>query len=78
MTRQLLHLVIGGELKDPTSTEFVDLAKVDVVGLHPNYAEAGEGLAGQGAGHDRQRPRALFRRPSPSAADPVAPADPPV
>jgi hypothetical protein len=40
MTKQLLHLVIGGELTDPTSTEFVDLAKVDVVGLYPNYAEA--------------------------------------
>jgi hypothetical protein len=25
MTKQLLHLVIGGELKDPTSTEFADL-----------------------------------------------------
>jgi len=40
MTKQLLHLVIGGELKDPTTTEFVDLDKVDVVGLYPNYAEA--------------------------------------
>ena len=40
MTKQLLHLVIGGELTDPTSTEFVDLAKVDVVGLYPSYAEA--------------------------------------
>ena len=35
-----VDLVLGGELKDPTSTEFVDLAKVDVVGLYPNYAEA--------------------------------------
>jgi hypothetical protein len=33
MTKQLLHLVIGGELTDPTATEFVDLAKVDIVGL---------------------------------------------
>ena len=40
MAKQLLHLVLGGELKDPTSTEFVDLAKVDVVGLFPSYAEA--------------------------------------
>jgi hypothetical protein len=40
MTKQLLHLVIGGELKDPTSTEFTDLAKVDIVGLYPSYAEA--------------------------------------
>ena len=40
MTKQLLHLVLGGELKDPTATEFVDLAKIDIVGLYPNYAEA--------------------------------------
>ena len=40
MTKQLLHLVIGGELKDPTSTEFADLGKVELVGLYPSYAEA--------------------------------------
>lgn len=40
MAKQLLHLVLGGELTDPTSTEFADLAKVDIVGLYPNYAEA--------------------------------------
>ena len=38
--KQLLHLVIGGELKDPQSKEFVDLSKVDIVGVYPNYAEA--------------------------------------
>jgi hypothetical protein len=40
--RQLLHLVIGGELKDigPDATEFKDLSKVDFVGAYPNYSEA--------------------------------------
>ena len=38
--RQLLHLVFGGELVDPASIEFVDLEKVHVVGVFPNYAEA--------------------------------------
>ncbi len=40
--RQLLHLVIGGELKDigPKATEFKDLDKVDFVGAYPNYEEA--------------------------------------
>ena len=40
--RQLLHLVIGGELKDigPNATEFKDLDKVDFVGAYPNYEEA--------------------------------------
>ena len=37
---QLLHLVIGGELKDLDSVEFRDLSKVDLVGAFPNYAEA--------------------------------------
>ena len=38
--RQLLHLVIGGELKDVAGTEFRDLRKVDLVGAYPSYAEA--------------------------------------
>ena len=37
---QLLHLVIGGELKEVASTEFRDLSKVDFVGAYPNYAAA--------------------------------------
>ena len=37
---QLLHLVIGGELKKVGETEFRDLAKVDFVGAYPGYAEA--------------------------------------
>lgn len=40
MAKQLLHLVFGGELADPTGTEFVDLDKLDIVGIFPNYAEA--------------------------------------
>ena len=40
MAQQLLHLVLGGELVDPQSTEFKDLSKVDIVELYPNYAEA--------------------------------------
>jgi hypothetical protein len=38
--RQLLHLVIGGELKDVAGNEFADLSKVELVGAFPNYAEA--------------------------------------
>ena len=37
---QLLHLVIGGELKNVGEHEFRDLKKVDLVGAYPNYAEA--------------------------------------
>ena len=38
--QQLLHLVVGGELDDVKSVTFKDLAKLDVVGFYPNYAEA--------------------------------------
>lgn len=38
--RQLLHLVIGGELKDLEHIEFKDLAKVDLVGAYPSYEDA--------------------------------------
>ena len=40
MTKQLLHLVIGGRVKDTKSTEFENLDAVDVVGVFPNYASA--------------------------------------
>lgn len=39
--KQLLHLVIGGELKALEGpAEFRDLSKVDFVGAFPNYSEA--------------------------------------
>lgn len=38
--KQLLHLVIGGQLKDVTDIEFEDLSKIDFVGAYPNYTAA--------------------------------------
>ncbi len=38
--KQLLHLVLGGELSQLDGTEFKDLSKVDIVGVYPNYATA--------------------------------------
>lgn len=38
--KQLLHLVIGGELSSLEGVTFSDLSAVDVVGLYPNYASA--------------------------------------
>ena len=40
MTKQLLHLVFGGDLVDPSTHEFVDTESLDIVGIYPNYAEA--------------------------------------
>ncbi len=39
-SRQLPHLVFGGELVDLDGTEFKDLTKLDIVGIFPNYASA--------------------------------------
>ncbi|MCX7312247.1 MAG: DUF4170 domain-containing protein [Hyphomicrobiales bacterium] len=39
-TKQLLHLVIGGELSKLDASEFKDLSKVELVGVYPNYATA--------------------------------------
>ncbi|PWE17689.1 DUF4170 domain-containing protein [Marinicauda salina] len=41
---QLLHLVIGGELKEvgPRAHEFKDLDKVEFVGAFPDYQSAKE------------------------------------
>ena len=38
--KQLLHLVLGGELENIEGITFKDLSKVDLVGVYPNYAEA--------------------------------------
>jgi hypothetical protein len=39
-SRQLLHLVFGGELKDLGGTDFKDLNRLDILGIYPNYATA--------------------------------------
>lgn len=39
-TKQLLHLVFGGELTTLNSMEFRDLDNLDIVGVFPNYETA--------------------------------------
>jgi hypothetical protein len=39
-SKQLLHLVFGGELVDPGGAEFVDTEALDMVGIYPNYRMA--------------------------------------
>jgi hypothetical protein len=39
-TRQLLHLVFGGEVEAPDAVTFKDISKLDIVGIYPNYKEA--------------------------------------
>ncbi|HEY4201035.1 MAG TPA: DUF4170 domain-containing protein [Devosiaceae bacterium] len=38
--KQLLHLVIGGEMENINDITFKDLSAVDIVGVYPNYAAA--------------------------------------
>ena len=38
--KQLLHLVIGGELKEVAGTEFRDLKALDFAGAYPTYSDA--------------------------------------
>ncbi len=38
--KQLLHLVLGGELVDLDGTEFKDPQKIDMVGVFPDYKSA--------------------------------------
>ncbi|MEQ1710493.1 MAG: DUF4170 domain-containing protein [Hyphomicrobium sp.] len=39
-SKQLLHLVFGGELQALDKSEFRDLSKLDIIGIYPNFAEA--------------------------------------
>jgi hypothetical protein len=39
-SKQLLHLVFGGEVVAPDSSEFKDLSALDIVGIYPNYNAA--------------------------------------
>ncbi len=47
MTKQLLHMVFGGELNDLKEIDFKDLSALDVVGFYPSYAEAHKAWLGK-------------------------------
>ena len=38
--KQLLHLVFGGEVKDPQGQDFVDPDNLHIVGIYPSYEKA--------------------------------------
>lgn len=37
---QKLHLVMGGRVSDPQGLDFVDLTKLDIVGVFPDFSSA--------------------------------------
>jgi hypothetical protein len=44
---QKLHLVMGGRVSDPQGLDFVDLEKLDLVGVYPDYASAEDAWRGK-------------------------------
>ena len=42
-----LHLVMGGRVTDPRKLDFVDLEKIDLVGVYPDYASAEDAWRGK-------------------------------
>jgi hypothetical protein len=39
-SKQLLHLVFGGEVVSPDRAEFKNPSELDIVGIYPNYKSA--------------------------------------
>ena len=46
MENPLLHLVFGGEVRDPQGVDFVDSDNLDTVGIFPCYKTALEAWRG--------------------------------
>jgi hypothetical protein len=42
-----LHLVMGGRVSDPQTLDFVDLNRIDLVGVYESFAEAEEAWRGK-------------------------------
>ncbi|MFZ5700728.1 MAG: DUF4170 domain-containing protein [Pseudomonadota bacterium] len=36
----MMHLVMGGRVRDPQGVDFDDLSKIDLVGIFPDFASA--------------------------------------
>jgi hypothetical protein len=47
---QKLHLVMGGRVRDPQGLDFVNLEKMDLVGVYPDYASAEDAWRGKAQG----------------------------
>ena len=48
---QRLHLVFGGELVDPQTNVFRDVAQIHIVGMFPNYESAFRAWKGEARYH---------------------------
>lgn len=44
---QKLHLVMGGRVSDPQGLDFINLDKLDLVGVYPDFASAEDAWRGK-------------------------------
>lgn len=44
---QKLHLVMGGRVSDPQGLDFINLDKLDMVGVYPDFASAEDAWRGK-------------------------------
>jgi hypothetical protein len=44
---QKLHLVMGGRVRDPQGLDFIDLTKLDLVGVFPDFETAEDAWRGK-------------------------------
>ena len=80
-SKQLLHLVFGGELKALDGHQFRDPANLDIVGIFPDYASAHRAWKGKAQqsvdnAHMRYVIVHLHRFLDPAAPDLAGPAKP--
>lgn len=50
-SKQLLHLVFGGRVKDPRGLEFENVDDIEVVGIYPDYKAAEQAWRGASQTH---------------------------
>ena len=66
--KQLLHLVLGGELTQLGGSEFKDVNTVEVAGLYPNWRRRLCRVESEGTADRRQRADTILHRsPAPPA-----------
>ena len=51
MADNLLHLVFGGKVTDPQTTDFDNVEDLDIVGIFPNYQAAYDAWKGASQAH---------------------------
>ena len=51
MDKPLLHLVFGGQVKDPQGMDFIDSGGLEIIGIFPNHKTALEAWRGASQAH---------------------------